>query len=116
MPDNIEIDASGMDKMMALYDHMLQNKLGPMMKAEVQRNAPVRTGALRDSVDMSVDRAEHILYITATGDKTRPLDRSSYATYVDLGHEQIAWGHPTGEIRPPTAFMRRALYKRYAGF
>jgi len=113
---DIEISQSGMDHMMALYDHMLQNKLGPRMKAEVQRNAPVDTGALRDSVEMSVDRAEHVLYITATGDKTRPLDRSNYATYVDLGHHHIAWGHDTNEVIPPTAFMRRALYRRYAGF
>lgn len=100
-----------------LIDNMLENKLGPMMKAEVIKNTPVDTGALADSVEMNVDRTKHKLYIQAYGDDLREAhNRKYYAAYVDLGHEIVAWGNPTGKIQPPTAFMRRALYRRYDGF
>lgn len=113
---NIEIDPKGMEHVLELCDNMFETKLGPAMEAEVRRNAPTGTGRLKESVSSSVDRAKHALYITATGDESREGDRRYYAAYVDLGHHQVAWGHETDEIIPPTAFMRRALYRRYAGF
>lgn len=101
----------------SLVDHMLDDKLGPMMVAEVIKNCPKDTGKLADSTDHEVDRDKHVLYVTATGDEEREGERRKYyAAWVDLGHRIIAWGHDTGKVKQPTAYMRRALYRRYPGF
>jgi hypothetical protein len=105
-----------MQRIYELTDNMFETKLGPMIEAQVKINCPKDTGALADSVSMSVDRVTHALYVQAYGDESRPEGRKYYAAYVDLGHHQIAWGHDTGKVKAPTAFMRRALYRRYAGF
>lgn len=97
-------------------DTAFDTKLGPMMKAEVQRNTPIDTGKLIDSVYYEVDREKHELNVGATGDPERPEGRQWYALYVDLGHRIIAWGHDTGRVKQPTAFIRKALYRRYGGF
>ena len=112
----IELDHDAMEHIYELTDNMFEEKLGPMMEAQVKRNAPKDSGALAASVSMDVDRIEHKLYIQAYGDESRPEGRKYYAAYVDLGHRIVAWGNDTGEVKPPTAFMRRALYRRYAGF
>lgn len=100
-----------------LVGNMFENKLGPMMEAEVKSNAPVGTGNLRESVSFHVDWAKCSLIVSATGSIMRKgSNRKYYAAWVDLGHRVFAWGHETGEVKMPTAFMRRALYKRYPGF
>lgn len=115
---NIDWDASAQDNINTLIDHMLGEKLGPMMVAEVVRNCPKDTGKLAESTDMQVDRDKHVLYITATGDETREggEKRKYYAAWVDLGHRIIAWGNDTGKTKAPTAYMRKALYRKYPGF
>lgn len=112
----IEFNADAQDKINVLVDTMLDTKLGPMMVAECVRNCPKDTGKLASTVDHQV--TDHSLYITATGDEERTggENRKWYAAWVDLGHEIVAWGHHTGRIQPPTAWMRRALYRRYSGF
>lgn len=112
----VEFDAGASEKLAALVDHAL-DRLGPMVADEVRRNTPRDTGALVESVEDIVDRGAHKLYIQAYGDDLREADnRKYYAAYVDLGHRLIAWGHDTGRVIAPTAFMRRALYRRYPGF
>lgn len=98
-----------------LVDRMLSDKLGPMMEAEVVRNTPVNTGALAESVTTEVQ--DHKLYIQAYGDELREAEnRKYYAAWVDLGHHAFWWGYDSDTVQPPTAFMRRALYRRYPGF
>lgn len=100
-----------------LVDRMLEDKLGPTVADQVRRNTPVDLGNLRDSVEFNVDKSAHKLYIQAYGDEMREAEnRKYYAAWVDLGHEIVAWGNRTGKFQPPTAFMRRALYRRYEGF
>lgn len=112
---DIQWDDRAQAEIDTLVDNMLDTKLGPMMKEEVKRNTPVDLGHLRDSVDYSVE--DHTLYVQAYGDDMREAEnRKYYAAWVDLGHRLIAWGHDTGKIIKPTAFMRRALYRRYPGF
>lgn len=112
---DIQWDADAQDKINTLVDDMLQTKLGPMMEEQVKANTPVDLGNLRDSVTMEV--TDHKLYINAYGDEEREGEnRKYYAAWVDLGHKLIAWGHDTGRVIKPTAFMRKALYRRYPGF
>lgn len=115
MDINFEPDA--MEQIYKLTDEAFERHLGPMMELEVKRNAPKDTGKLAESVEASVSRTTHKLYIQAYGDNLREAEnRKYYAAWVDLGHEIVAWGNRTGNVKPPTAFMRRALYKRYPGF
>lgn len=112
---DIQWDDDAQDKINALVDDMLQTNLGPMMVEQVKQNCPVDLGNLRDSTDMEV--TDHTLYITATGDEAREGEnRKYYAAWVDLGHELVAWGRRTGRVIKPTAYMRRALYRKYPGF
>lgn len=112
-----EFDADAMENILRAVDKAFETKLGPQMEAEVKKNTPIDTGALIDSVKYSVDRTEHTLIVQAYGDEERAAEnRKYYAAWVDLGHRIIAWGHDTGRVQPPTAFMRRALYRRYGGF
>ena len=99
----------------ALVDHMLDTKLGPMMRDEVIKNCPVDTGALAASTDYHVE--DHKLYVTAIGDESREAEnRRYYASWVDLGHRIFIFGHDSGKVQPPTFYMRRALYRHYPGF
>lgn len=116
MADRFEMDNAGMENLLRSVDSMFETKLGPMMKAEVVRNTPVDTGKLRDSVYYEVDRSEHELNVGATGDPEREEGRQWYALFVDLGHRIFVYGHDTGRVRQPTAFIRKALYRRYGGF
>jgi len=113
---DITFNDDAMAKLHALVDRALDTKLAPMMEAECVRNCPKDTGALASTVSHEIEN--HGLHITATGDPARTGgdNRKWYATWVDLGHEIVAWGHHTGKIQPPTAWMRRALYRHYPGF
>lgn len=114
---DFQMDPDAMAKLYALADDTLETKLGPMVEAEVVRNTPVDLGKLRDSVTSDVDRTRHVLTVSAYGDEERRAEnRKYYAAWVDLGHRLIAWGHDTGRVIKPTAFMRKALYRRYPGF
>lgn len=111
------MDENAMEHLQSLVDNMLETKLGPAMEQEVVKNTPKDTGKLAESVEMTVDRDEHVLYIQAYGDDLREAEnRKYYAAWVDLGHRLIAWGNDTGEVIAPTSFMRKALYRRYPGF
>lgn len=109
----IDFNDDVQDRLDALVDDLFHTRLGPMMVAEVIRNCPKDTGKLASTTDFTVE--DRTLYITATGDEERMggENRKYYAAWVDLGHRIIAWGHDTGKVQPPTAYMRRALYRRY---
>jgi|ERR1700722_9575608 len=113
---DINFESDAMEHIYELTDKMFKENLGPMIKEQVVRNTPKDTGALADSVTMSVDIDTHKLYVQAYGDESRPEGRKYYAAYVDLGHRIVAWGHDTDKVKAPTAFMRRALYRNYSGF
>lgn len=114
---DIHWEPDAMEHVYGLIDKALETDLGPQVKGQVIRKTPIDTGALISTVEAEVDRAEHKLYIIATGDQSR-LDpsRRDYATYVDKGHWVVAWGNPTTSYVQPTFFMRQALYQRYPGW
>lgn len=116
MVERFEFDETAMEHINSAMDKAFDAKLGPLMKAEVQHNTPIDTGALIDSVYYEVDREKHELNVGATGDPKRKEGRQWYALYVDLGHRIFVYGRDTGKVRQPTAFIRKALYRRYPGF
>jgi hypothetical protein len=117
MATRFEFDSDAMEEILSRCDDMFEDELGPAVKAQVMHNTPIDTGALIDSTYMEVNRDEHVLNVGALGDETREGEnRKWYAAYVDLGHRIFVYGHPTDKIKAPTAYMRRALYRRYPGF
>jgi hypothetical protein len=96
---------------------MFEDDLGPKIKDQVIVNTPVDTGALAESTYMEVDWTEHKLRVGALGDESRADEnRRYYAAWVDLGHRIFVYGHDTGRVKAPTAYMRKAIYRRYAGY
>jgi hypothetical protein len=117
MAARFEFDSDAMEEILSLCDDMFEDHLGPAVKAQVMHNTPIDTGALIDSTYMEVDRSEHALNVGALGDGSRVAEnRKYYAAWVDLGHRIFIYGRDTGRVQAPTAYMRRALYRRYAGF
>lgn len=111
------LEPGHLENVYRLVDDMFEHKIGPMVKAQVIRNCPVDTGSLSASTTQEVDRIKHVLYIIGYGDESRvEPERKYYAAWVDLGHRIVVFGHDTGRVQPPTAYMRRALYKSYPGF
>lgn len=112
-----DFDDGAMEEILSRVDDMFEDNLGPEIKAQVMRNTPIDTGALVSTTYMEVDRDTHTLNVGALGDESREGEnRKYYAAWVDLGHRIFVYGHDTGRVKAPTAYMRRALYRRYAGF
>jgi len=65
---------------------------------QARANAPVRTGALRNSITMK-----------AAGLKGTVTPGVYYAVFVELGHRIVAWGHDTGRWWPGVFYLKRAV-------
>lgn len=84
----------------------LDDDLGPKIADRARVYCPVDTGALRDSIDKSMDGTTCV--ISAVGGAGGRV----YAAYIELGHRVF---HPfTGEVGPEWAvarpFLRPALF------
>jgi hypothetical protein len=84
----------------------LEDDLGPKIAARARIYCPVKTGALRDSIDKSMEGTT--LVVSAVGGD----DDREYAAYIELGHRVF---HPfTGKTGPEWAvarpFLRPALF------
>lgn len=70
---------------------------------------PLPDGQLRDSIEYHLRL--HTLIVRATGSQDR-----WYAYWVETGHRIIIFGYDTGRTKPPSPFLRPALYQmRLAG-
>lgn len=67
------------------------NKVGYNLVQDAKNNAPVKTGALRDSIDKKVE-----------GDSVIVGSDLFYSVFIEVGTSKM----------PPKSFLRRALYNR----
>lgn len=103
----VEIDPDWEPEVLAGWDRLAEDHLGPAIAGDARRYAPKDTGALAESIEHHLEDG-HVLIISATGSHER-----AYAAYVELGHRVY---HPsTGavgpEVVPPEPFLRPALYQ-----
>jgi hypothetical protein len=89
------------EQLAARVDTFFDTRLGPDIVEDAQRNAPVLTGRLRESIDHSVE--DHELRVTA---------HTEYAAAVENGHRVVVDGQDTGRFVEPDPFLRPALYKK----
>lgn len=117
-------DPDWLEKIYQYTDMLLEGYLGPEIAGDARSYCPVfggenstatpeslaaagddyNPGALRDSIEDHMDG--HTLIVSATGSSTR-----SYALYVELGHNVVAWGHDMHYEKPEQPFLRPALYQ-----
>jgi hypothetical protein len=102
----VQMDADWLDNVLSANDHLFTGTLGPRITEDAQRYCPVETGALRDSIEDSMNG--HTLIVSATGG----AGGRTYAAWVELGHRVF---HPsTGIVGPERVaaepFLRPALY------
>ena len=104
---------------LAAWDRLADTRLGPDIRDDAKRYAPVRTGELRDSIGHHMEG--HTLIVEAS---------APYAAYVEMGtrpHTITAHGdyslHNAGTDEyfgrevyhpgtPPQPFLRPALYRQ----
>lgn len=102
------IDGGWQEQVLEAWDEYADTRLGPAIRDDAKRYAPVDTGALRDSIENHMGD-DHALIVKATGS-----DERTYALYLETGHRVY---HPsTGvvgpEIVPPSPFLTPALYQQ----
>ena len=66
MASRVEIDDSASEKILAAWDEFADGRLGPDIADDARRYCPVRTGALKASIEHHIS-GEHTLVISATG-------------------------------------------------
>jgi len=104
----IVYDPAWQSRVYEATDALFRDRLGPAIRDDAKRFCPKRTGSLADSIEDHLEG--HRLIVSATGS-----DERAYAAYVELGARIVAWGHPTGRVRPPHPFLRPALYSQRSG-
>lgn len=75
---------------------------------------PMPGGALRDSIEYYL--RIHTLIIKASGDPNGTEGPpKNYAYWVETGHRIVVFGYDTGRTKPPSPFLRPALYQTRLG-
>ena len=136
MASRVELDEGWEGDVDAAVETLFEDRLGPDIADDARRYCPVRTGALKASIEHHVNDGTLIVSATGGGEdengnlyvslrpgrlgnvRTREVHHvdeggRTYAAYVELGHRVY---HPstgiTGpEVVAPRPFLRPALYQ-----
>lgn len=87
---------------------MIADSLAEPLKAAVEAETPVDTGALRASTDTHVIDmpGQAVLEARQTAENE---SGQYYAHWVFTQHRIVAWGHDTGRLSTPNEYPQRAL-------
>lgn len=101
MTVTVVMEPDWQEKLDPYIDRFFDDRLGPDIVRDARAFCPIDTGRLRESIDHIV--IDHVLRVEAG---------AYYAYWVEVGHENWAWGHFVADNPwvPGQPYLQPALY------